>query len=221
MDENPEVRTSKKLEEKKARREAEERRAREAKAAQRKRSLVTLVLALLVGALVVGLILNERKAEEEIASVPIEEAGCSDIVEHELLGRDHVDEGTPVEYNSSPPTSGSHYANFADPAFYSAPIEQERLVHNLEHGQVVIWYSPDAPQATIDSIENYVSGELPGILAAPYEGEFADGSGDYALGAWGANQVCSEFSIPVVEAFREQFQGKGPEMVGIETFEAD
>ena len=221
MDENPEVRTSKKLQEKKARREAEERRAREAKAAQRKRSLVTLVLALLVGALVVGLILNERKSEEQIASVGADEAGCGEIAEHELLGRDHVDEGSPIEYNSSPPTSGSHYANFADPAFYSAPIEKERLVHNLEHGHTIIWYRSDAPQATIDSIENYVSGELPGIFAAPYDEEFSDGSGDYALAAWGATQVCSEFSIPVVESFRETYQGKGPEVVGIPTFEAD
>lgn len=221
MDDNPEIKTSRKLEEKKARREAEERRAAERKSEQRKRSLVTLVLALLVGALVVGLILNERKAEEAITSVGADEAGCGEIVEHELLGRDHVDEGTPIEYNSSPPTSGSHYANFADPSFYSAPIEPERLVHNLEHGQVIVWYSPDAPQATIDSIENYVSGELPGIIAAPYDGEFSDGSGDYTLGAWGANQVCSEFSIPVVEAFREAYQGKGPEQVGIEQFTAE
>lgn len=221
MDDNPEIKTSRKLQEKKARREAEERRAAERRSEQRKRSLITVVLALLVGALVVGLILNERQAEEAISSVPEGEAGCTEIVEHELLGRDHVEEGTPVEYNSSPPTSGSHYANFVDPAFYSAPTEPERLVHNLEHGQVVVWYSPDAPQATIDSIENYVSGELPGIIAAPYDGEFTDGSGDYVLGAWGANQVCSEFSIPVVEAFRETYQGKGPEQVGIEQFTAE
>jgi hypothetical protein len=220
VDENPE-KTSRKLEEKKARREAEERRAAERKAAQRKRSLVTIGLALLVGALVVGLIYSERSGEEEIASVGADEAGCGDIVEHELLGRDHVDEGAPIEYNTSPPTSGSHYANFADPAFYSAPVEPERLVHNLEHGQIVIWFSPDAPDQTIDSIENYVSGELPNVLASPYEGDFSEGSGDYVLTGWGASQVCSEFSIPVIEAFREQFQGKGPEQVGIQPFQAD
>lgn len=220
MDENPE-KISPKLQEKKARREAEERRAAEKKAAQRKRSLVTIGLALLVGALVVGLILNERQTEEQIASVPAEEAGCTEIIEHELLGRDHVDEGTPVQYNSSPPTSGPHYANFSEPGFFSAPVQPERLVHNLEHGQVVVWFDPDAPQQTIDSIENYVSGELPGILASPYEGEFSEGSGDYVLTGWGASQVCSEFSIPVVEAFREEYQGVGPENVGIERFQAD
>lgn len=221
MGDKPEIKTSRKLEEKKARREAEERRAAERKSEQRKRSLLTLVLALLVGGLVVGLILNERDTQETVSSVPEGEAGCTEVIEYDELGAEHVEEGTPVQYNSSPPSSGPHYANFADPAFYPGPIEPERLVHNLEHGQVVVWYSPDASQATIDSIENYVSGELPGILAAPYEGEFRDGSGDYVLTGWGANQVCSEFSIPVVEAFRESYQGKGPEQVGIEPFTAN
>ena len=220
MDEKPEIKTSRKLEEKKARREAEERRAAQRKSEQRKRSLVTLSLALLVGALVVGLILNERQAEEAISSVPAAEAGCTEVAEHEILEATHVDEGTPIEYNSSPPSSGSHYAAHGASIFYSEPVEKERMVHNLEHGQVIVWYSPDAPQATIDSIESYVSGELPGIIAVPYDGEFDDGPGEFALGAWGATQVCSEFSIPVVETFRAEYQGKGPEKV-IEPFTAD
>ena len=220
MDDKPEIKTSRKLEEKKARREAEERRAAERKSEQRKRSLFTLVLALLVGGLVVGLILNERQTQEAVSSVPAGEAGCTEVVEHEILEATHVDQGTPIEYSSSPPASGPHYANHGDSIFYSEPVEKERMVHNLEHGQVIVWYSPDAPQATIDSIETYVSGELPEIIAAPYDGEFSDGPGEFVLGAWGANQVCSEFSIPVVEAFREGYQGKGPEKV-IGPFTAD
>ena len=48
----------------------------------------------------------------------------------------------------------------------------ERIVHNLEHGQIVIWYSPDAPTNVIDDIEGYfdnTDGAI-ALLVEPYEG---------------------------------------------------
>ena len=44
-------------------------------------------------------------------------------------------------YNSDPPTSGPHYAQPAQAGFYDEALPDEQLVHNLEHGYIVIWYN--------------------------------------------------------------------------------
>lgn len=206
---------SKKLEEKQQRRLAEERRERELKTAKRRRSLVTLGTALLVTALVVFLIVNERQGAENVG-VSEQEAGCTEVETHETLGREHVEEGTPVQYNTSPPTSGPHYQNFSDPGFFDTPVQQERLVHNLEHGQLVFWYRPDAPEATIQNLRDIVNSDRIALLATPHEG--VESPYEFVMTAWGASQRCQEVSQEVVDNFRARFQGRGPEQVGIPVF---
>jgi hypothetical protein len=52
----------------------------------------------------------------------------------------------PGQYNSDPPTSGRHYAEEAQKGFYESNIytyPAAYLVHNLEHGYVIIWYNCD------------------------------------------------------------------------------
>lgn len=54
----------------------------------------------------------------------------------------HIDPGETHEpYNSDPPTSGPHYAQPAGAGFYPEAPPDEQLVHNLEHGYVILWYS--------------------------------------------------------------------------------
>lgn len=55
-------------------------------------------------------------------------------------GREHVAVGTVVEYNSNPPTSGPHYADWTRAGIYEEPVEDGHLVHSLEHGYVIISY---------------------------------------------------------------------------------
>jgi hypothetical protein len=56
-------------------------------------------------------------------------------------GRNHVDEGSKVEYKFNPPTSGDHYASWISKGFYDIPRVDGSLVHSLEHGYIVIWYN--------------------------------------------------------------------------------
>ena len=56
------------------------------------------------------------------------------------LGRDHITLGDPhIPYNSDPPTSGPH-ASPVESGFYDTPIPDENIIHNLEHGFVVMSY---------------------------------------------------------------------------------
>ena len=213
---------SKKLEEKQARREAEERKRQEIQRAARKRNLLTFGIALIVGALVVFLIINDRNSgsgggSSVDAGVTADEAGCTGIEEHEEEGQEHVEEGTDIQYGTQPPSSGNHYGTPADAGFYDSAIPEEQAVHNLEHGQIVVWYSSLAPQETIDAVESVVDDEAIALVAVPYE-DLPSGS-EVGFSAWGATQTCEDFSNDVLNEFRAEYQGNGPENVGIPKFE--
>jgi hypothetical protein len=215
---------SRKLQEKQARRLAEEQRRKEQKRTARRRNLVTIGIALLVSAVVVGLIVLERGGDDVDTGVDRQQANCDDVQTYEDEGRDHVDDGTDVTYQTAPPTSGRHWQTPAETAFYPPDSlgdpPEEMLVHNLEHGQIVIWYSTDAPESVLDDIENYIDAQTGqqslGILAAPYEA-IPEGY-NFTVTAWTEGRSCERFSSEVVDAFRSRFQGRGPEQVGVPTF---
>ncbi|MDQ3982167.1 MAG: DUF3105 domain-containing protein [Actinomycetota bacterium] len=213
-----EQQTSKKLLEKQQRRAAEEERRRAQQMAARKRNLVTLAIALLIGAVVVVLVMQSRDGDDVIAEgVGPGKAGCTEIEEHEDEGQDHVE--VEPEYGTNPPTSGAHLQTPASAGFYDEPVRAGALVHNMEHGQIVFWYDPGAPPDTIAAIEDVVDQEPQATIAVPWED--LEGSSDFAMTAWGASQHCRQVSQAVVDAFREKYQGRGPENVGVPTFEAD
>lgn len=78
-------------------------------------------------------------------------------------GRNHVAEGTTIQYAECPPTSGLHYGNPARHGYY-APNQNLPVgawIHSLEHGMIVVLYScgqdgkscPD--QATLDALKAF------------------------------------------------------------------
>lgn len=60
-------------------------------------------------------------------------------------GNLHILQGerSPVEYNSTPPSSGPHYGNLVAWQIYEEPIRYEQVVHNLEDAGVLIYYQCD------------------------------------------------------------------------------
>ena len=219
MSDSPEV-TSKKLQQKRLRREAEERKAAEKKRAQRRRTLVTSGLAVGMAVLVIALIVSQRgglgggpKRTSDIGGPETAEAaGCTEDTDHEIEGSTHVDTGTQVDYKTDPPTSGNHWppGEQADPGFYETPVDEERLVHNLEHGQIVLWYKTSASAGDKEKFEQIAGQDSADIMVVPYD---FDGPGVYALTAWGFSQSCDIPSQTVINDFREAHQGKGPEPV--------
>jgi hypothetical protein len=220
---------SKKLQEKQRKRLAEQARKAQQRRASRRSNLVTAGIAVVVVVAVVALVLSDRSSSPTVSvpdGVAASAAGCNDVETFAEQGRDHIDVGAEHDpYNSAPPTSGPHYATPADPGFYPNPLEPEQLVHNLEHGQVVIWYDPEAPDSAVDGIQALVedanrraqrSGFAEPLLAAPFEG--LDPGFDYALSGWRNLQSCASYSRAAIDDFRAEFQGRGPEQVGVAPF---
>lgn len=219
---------SKKLEQKQQRRLAEERKKKEAKRERRKKNLVTLLVALVVMGLVAALVISDRKEASGPVGVAADEANCGSKEEVEATSNEHIDPGTAHEpYNSNPPTNGPHWpvGDLAPvPAgFYDAAQEPEAVIHNLEHGQIALWFNPGAPQQVKDDLEAIVEKESATTVATPYEGlddynfymtawNKAPGEGKDSFGH-GFLRGCDLVSEEVINEFRKQHQGRSPEPI--------
>jgi hypothetical protein len=71
-------------------------------------------------------------------------------------GGGHVPEGQKVSYNSIPPSSGSHWIRTAPWGAHTVRIDDEVVVHNLEHGGVAIAYN-EIDQATVDRMKGFLT----------------------------------------------------------------
>jgi len=113
----------------------------------------------------------------------------------------------PVKYNSFPPSSGPHYAQPAPWGVYPDSIKQTILVHNLEHGGIVIQYGKDVPQATVAELRDEYQSDPNGLVLAPLP---ALGN-KIAFTAWTHLAECRTFDQDAFETFRDAFRAKGPE----------
>lgn len=128
------------------------------------------------------------------------------------LGQQHIPEGQRVTYNSNPPTSGSHYATPASWGIYSKePPVDERLVHNLEHGGIIISYNPELiKNGDLEKVKTQareLSAVNPRIIVMPRPNL----DSVIALTAWGYLQKLKNFDPTVIRAFYDAHIARSPE----------
>jgi len=75
---------------------------------------------------------------------------------------------TAVKYNSFPPSSGPHYAQPAPWGIYPDSIKETILVHNLEHGGIVVQYGPEVSQSDVAKIQSFYQDDPSGLVVAPF-----------------------------------------------------
>ncbi len=140
------------------------------------------------------------------------EAGRGNLSGVETLpnaGSNHLAGGQQFRYPSEFPTSGPHEPNLLSPGFYSDPQRVERLVHSLEHGNIVMYY--DEPgSAAMDSLRDWTSqfrGVWSGVLAVKRPGL----GQEVVLTAWLRVFRLDPFDPEAAAAFVDLFRGRGPE----------
>jgi hypothetical protein len=72
------------------------------------------------------------------------------IQQHADEGAGHVACSPPPTYATKPPSSGNHYATWADYKTYATPVPWGHLMHSMEHGAVVIVYN--CPSGCADEV---------------------------------------------------------------------
>lgn len=72
-----------------------------------------------------------------------------------IISGTHVQRGSVhSDYNSNPPTSGPHWGdNTAGPGIHEQEVQDELLVHSLEHGAVIVSYKADLSNEAVDVIK--------------------------------------------------------------------
>ena len=156
----------------------------------------------------------------------LEAAGCTlKLADAPENSSDHSDVASPdmvvKAWNTNPPTAGPHFAVPALFGAYDEPLQQARVVHNLEHGGVYIQYGSGVPAETVEQLRGFYDDNLNGTLLAPLPrlGK------TIALGAWvtpeetgegagrgtGVLAKCTSFDRDAFEAYFDAYQYKGPE----------
>lgn len=125
------------------------------------------------------------------------------------LGREHVAVRTSVEYNSNPPTSGSHYASWTKRGVYDEAIEDGYLIHSLEHGYVIISYRCEGEcQQLKNSLKSfYDQHKQKRLIVVPR----ADLKTPVALTAWGRLLALPGWDEAKAEEFLRAWENRGPE----------
>jgi hypothetical protein len=183
-------------------------------APQRSRLLVLLVL--LIGAAVIALVAVLLLVLYDSSGGPVAETSPGTPVPT-MTSRDHVPEGTNVEYSTDPPTSGPHWPSTARWGVYPntrTPPADERLVHNLEHGGVIIYYDPSQlDDATIEQLETLtqeLASDRQCVMLTPRESLPDDKP--IALTAWGVLALLDDYDAAAIRAFWRDHVAKGPEL---------
>ncbi len=126
-------------------------------------------------------------------------------------GRRHIIPGEEhPEYNSIPPTSGWHYNVPLAPArwgIYDEQLEDEILIHNLEHGYVNVHYDcPDGCEELVSQLTELVQEGVDRggkLLMSPYSGM----DSRIALTAWNFIDKFDEFDEDRMRDFVNAHEG--------------
>jgi transposase len=129
-----------------------------------------------------------------------------------IQGQQHITPSqTHPAYNSDPPTSGWHYDTPLASGFHEQSVADEQMVHNLEHGHVVISYDCSkladcaATKTQIRQlVERYRNWK---VTAVPRQN--ADAA--IALTAWGWLDKLDGFDDARITAFVNAWRDRGPE----------
>jgi hypothetical protein len=185
-------------------------------------ALVAIVLAIVLTGGASG------SSDKHVASL-MTKAGCSYKTVPAFVPKGqnvHVNSLTKkLPWNTDPPSNGQHYPEWAVWGFYTEPINPRRVVHNEEHGGVVLWWGSKVSSQTVADLHSFYNEQPTGSFGTPYP---TLGS-KIAISAWtgdptrygqdgyygqGHLAICPGYDSATkkaFEAFRDAYRGHGPE----------
>ncbi len=138
----------------------------------------------------------------------------------------HVDSlKAKLPWNTNPPSNGQHYPLWAVWGFYTQPVNPRMVVHNEEHGGVVVWWGSKVAPGTVAKLRSWYNEQPDGSFGTPYPSlgskvAITAWTGDpshYQINGYygqGHIAVCPRYTPATkkaFEAFRKLYRGHGPE----------
>jgi uncharacterized protein DUF3105 len=126
-----------------------------------------------------------------------------------------------VKYNTNPPTTGRHYEIPAEDGIYGEAPQDEQLVHNMEHGRVIIWVKPSLPSKQRADIRALVEDDPYQMVLVPrknmpYAVAATAWDADPAPNGTGELLLCNAVNgktFDALQAFRDEHRSQGPEPI--------
>ena len=183
---------------------------------RRQRTLLWSGVAVATLLALIALIWFQGREEPQAANQPVsaeallagrQAAGSEGVKTFPEAGRNHIGpDQQPRNWNSNPPTSGDHLQSPLPPGIYDSEQDMRALVHNQEHGYVVILYK-GIPKDELDQLETFVEArDESKLVLAPYSGLEANG---VALTAWRNLELLQRVNMDVVQAFVNDYMVPG------------
>lgn len=138
-------------------------------------------------------------------------------------GQVHITDGTtcrsatpPEEcgadpYSSLPAASGPHWGTPAAWGAYSTPQNESQVIHNMEHGGLIIWYDPEIlDDAQIAELTSYVDGQVASGISGRFKFIVSPWGGIEELGnavavtTWRRVLPLAEFDMEAIRAFADE-----------------
>ncbi len=159
---------------------------------------------------------NGGAGETGPLGLPLEgdDEALQQVERFESQGTRHVPTGTNIDYQRTPPLSGTHYGgSTVDAGFYTDRPAFGSLVHTLEHGAVVIYYDPgalpDDVESHLRSLTEEYTGTWSSVVVVPHPEENPDST--VVVTAWRTQLTLDSYDRDAVTAFLAEYLGRGPE----------
>jgi hypothetical protein len=209
---------------------------KEQKAQERKKTVLFGAVAAVIALVLIGIpvlsIVNKNKKDDRAfdqLGVPIGLASCDTTLTDKAGANDGNHETDPtvhIDYATAPPSHGRHFASpitVNSRGFYTKDDvpRVEELVHNLEHGYTIVWYSDGVTGTQLDDLKTIAkkmrdSNDTQKFFVVPWDssrGAFPTGK-SVAITHWGApktagkyetssgyRQYCGQVSGTAIKAF--------------------
>lgn len=182
-------------------------------ATPRRRSREWLIVGAVAAVIVVGggvFLFQSSSTKREFNALAAQGApALARVATQPSDGRRHLDAGERWFYADRYPTSGPHETIWTRPGFYDESQPPTRLVHALEHGNVVVYYDTTTPEA-LDTLRRWTRlypGQWDGMVLARDPSLGAS----IVLAAWTKRLRLDAFDAAATAAFIDAFRGRGPE----------
>lgn len=184
--------------------------------------LVPTLIILGVGVWILSSGVGNLGSVDETKPVPVSKSveGTQEFV---IVSRQHIDTGKPgTGYNSNPPTSGPHWAQWVNKGIYAEEQQDEMLIHSLEHGYIWISYIPETQvsgatdgadlktgidEQTKEKLAAFVKKDDWKMVMAPRGANDAK----IVLAAWGRLLKMDALDEQKVKDFIKTYRNRGPE----------
>lgn len=124
-------------------------------------------------------------------------------------------------YSSLPATSGPHWGSPNNWGAYTVPQDESQLIHNMEHGGVIVWYDPAQVEADgMSKLTSYVNTQVSAGISGRYKFILSPwgGEGDLetpiVVTAWRQLLELDEVDTDAINDFAREHYGRSPEPNG-------